>query len=235
MGCAEENARDAKKVRDELMFMKKSPGVELRVDATTGELMVKTKTLMKRYFGAPEKTAEAMTDDGFYRMGDTIVHDGTVDDDDEMRFQVMSRQKNVIITAEGYAFAQYIEDALMEHEGVSGAVVVGADKHGSTYKLPVAFVTTHEEMERNEKYVLVDALMSMVARQRSEHEVPAHVFVLDSIPKGGVGKVDRTALTEMANHYLNDIERVAEEKISGADHMMAFEFQRLQLQRQSSQ
>lgn len=238
VACTEENANNVQLVRDELLYMNKTPTVQHRVDPATGELLVKTPGCMQKYFGAADKTAEVMTDDGFYRMGDTVHVAHDEGESGALRFMVVARNKQVIVTEGGYVFPQYIEDVLLEHEDVIGAVVVGADVTGSAYKRPVAFVTTRRELDVCRKHELVDALLQMVATKRDAREVPAKVFVLDSIPKSGVGKVNRTELTAMANSYFNDIERV-DEKLATADSSMRyvedFESQPPLLRRQSSQ
>ncbi len=69
-------------------------GVEVKL-ADDGEIMVRGPILMKGYRKDPEKTAEAITDDGWILTGDI----GTVDEDGY--FTIIDRKKELIINAGG--------------------------------------------------------------------------------------------------------------------------------------
>ena len=71
-----------------------SPGVELKL-ADDGELLARSKVVMVGYRNLPEKTAEALDDDGWLHTGDvaTIDEDGYV--------TLIDRKKELIINAAG--------------------------------------------------------------------------------------------------------------------------------------
>lgn len=46
------------------------PGVQVRIDPTNNEILVKGKTVMSGYYNKPEETRKAFTEDGFFRTGD---------------------------------------------------------------------------------------------------------------------------------------------------------------------
>ncbi|MHB8531973.1 MAG: AMP-dependent synthetase/ligase [Solirubrobacteraceae bacterium] len=71
-----------------------APGVELKLD-TDGELLIRSEVVMKGYRNLPEKTAEAMTDDGWLRTGDI----GEFDEDGYLK--IIDRKKELIISAAG--------------------------------------------------------------------------------------------------------------------------------------
>ena len=214
--CIEENCNDLEKIKHELMHLKMNPSVQHKTDEITGELYVKSNALMKGYYDDPIKTAQAFTDDGFYKTGDTINIADDQDDKDEnddiLRFMVVSRNKQVIVAENGrFIFPQYIEDELLEHDMVNGAVVVGIDcrlLYGdnccdeiNAYKHPVAFVRTNKRLytDKQREY-LIEELMELCL-DRNENEVPYKIFLIDDIPRVDIGKVDRNKLEKFANEY----------------------------------
>jgi long-chain acyl-CoA synthetase len=71
-----------------------APGVELKLDSD-GEVLIKSDVVMLGYRNLPDKTAEAMTDDGWLRTGDI----GQFDDDGYLK--IIDRKKEIIINAAG--------------------------------------------------------------------------------------------------------------------------------------
>jgi len=71
-----------------------TPGVEIRL-AEDGEVQVKSRVVMSGYRNLPDKTAEAMSDDGWLSTGDI----GEIDDDGYLK--IVDRKKELIISAAG--------------------------------------------------------------------------------------------------------------------------------------
>jgi long-subunit acyl-CoA synthetase (AMP-forming) len=71
-----------------------TPGVEIKLD-TDGEVLVKSDVVMVGYRNLPDKTAEAMTEDGWLRTGDI----GELDEDNYLK--IVDRKKELIINAAG--------------------------------------------------------------------------------------------------------------------------------------
>jgi long-subunit acyl-CoA synthetase (AMP-forming) len=73
---------------------KASPGAELKV-AADGELLMRSKVVMVGYRNLPERTAEALDDEGWLHTGDVA----TIDDDGYVT--IVDRKKELIISAGG--------------------------------------------------------------------------------------------------------------------------------------
>jgi long-chain acyl-CoA synthetase len=95
------------------------PGVSVRI-AEDGEILVKGKIIFAGYWNAESATAEAFTDDGWYRTGDL----GQLDD--EGFLTITGRKKEIIVTAGGKNVAPTVmEDRLRTNVLVSQCMVVG--------------------------------------------------------------------------------------------------------------
>jgi long-chain acyl-CoA synthetase len=81
-------------------------GIEMRI-ADGGEIQFRGATLFKGYWDSPEKTAEAFTDDGWYRTGDIGHLDGGG------RLILSGRIKDIIVLPNGFnVYPEDLENAL---------------------------------------------------------------------------------------------------------------------------
>ncbi len=93
------------------------PGIEMRI-ADDGEVQFRGPTVFRGYWDEPEKTAEAFTEDGWYRSGD-IGHL-----DPGGRLVLSGRKKDMIVLPNGFnVYPEDIENAL-RIEGIRDSVVL---------------------------------------------------------------------------------------------------------------
>jgi long-chain acyl-CoA synthetase len=97
----------------------KMPNVEVRF-AADGELEVKGPSIFKGYWKKPKETAEAFTEDGWFKTGDI----GNIDGDGYL--SITDRKKELLKTSGGKLIApQPIENKLKANSLVSNAAMVG--------------------------------------------------------------------------------------------------------------
>ena len=93
---------------------------EVKLDPATGEILVRGKNVFAGYLNLPEKTAEALTPDGWLHTGDV----GVVDADGY--FRITDRMKDIIITAGGKNITpSELENDLKFSPFITDAVVIG--------------------------------------------------------------------------------------------------------------
>ncbi len=119
------------------------PGVEIKIndpDPKTGEgeIWVKGPNVMHGYYKDPEKTAEVLTEDGWFRTGDL----GLIDEDGFLF--IKGRLKNMILGPSGEnIYPEQIESVLNEFECVSESLVY--DDNG---KITARVFLNYEEIDR---------------------------------------------------------------------------------------
>jgi len=112
---------------------KPNPLVEVKI-GEGGEVLVRSPTTMIGYYKEPEKTAEALDEDGFLRTGDV----GVIEPDGSLR--ITGRIKEIFKTAKGKYVAPFpIESKLLADAHVEQCCVVG-----NAMPQPIALVALSE-------------------------------------------------------------------------------------------
>ena len=162
------------------------PGVVMRIvdpltgdDAPpgeTGEICVKAPTAMSGYFRAPDRTAEAMTADGFLRTGDGgYVRDGYL--------YLRDRIKDMVITGGENVYPVEVEKVLVACPGVADVAGVGvpSDLWGETVKAVV--VPTEVGATTGE------AVVEFARMHLAGYKCPTSVELVSVLPRNASGKL----------------------------------------------
>jgi long-chain acyl-CoA synthetase len=149
-----------------------------------GELIVRGPQVMLGYHGKPEETAEVLRG-GWYHSGDLARSDP------HGYLTITGRIKELIIRGGENIYPAEVEQAIVEHDAVLDAAVVG-QPDDALGEVVVAFVVLHEGAT-----VDADALGHFVRERLAEFKVPAALHVIDEIPRTGSGKIQRHRLREL--------------------------------------
>jgi malonyl-CoA/methylmalonyl-CoA synthetase len=158
------------------------PGVELRL-ADNGEIHLRGPNVFGGYWGRPEATAAAFTDDGWFRTGDVGEHDA------DGYLRLVGRARELIITGGLNVYPREVEDVLLEHPAVAEVAVAGvADAEWGEV------VTAWVVPARAASPPAPAELTGFAAERLARFKCPRHVVFVDALPRNALGKVLRHEL-----------------------------------------
>jgi fatty-acyl-CoA synthase len=177
---------------DAVVRVRDTAAGELAKPDVLGEIEIKAPSRFLRYFHNPQATADAMTDDGFFRTGDLGRLRGNGSFIYETRAGDAMRLGGFLV-APGE-----IEDELKSCKGVTDAQVVEVDLKGQARC--VAFVIADAVTMPKE-----DQLTAHLRERLAGYKVPARIFLVEAFPviesANGI-KIQRGKLREMAMERL---------------------------------
>lgn len=153
-------------------------------DGTTGEMWIKGPNVCAGYWRRPEATAAAWRD-GWFRTGDLGVRarDGYI--------TLQGRRSDLIVSGGFKIDPREVEEALLEHRGISDAAVVGMPD-AVRGEVPVAYVvvdpTSFDE----------SAVTARLRSQIASFKQPRVFVRVDAIPRTTLGKVQKHLLPPVA-------------------------------------
>ncbi|WP_221933541.1 long-chain-fatty-acid--CoA ligase [Aeromicrobium piscarium] len=166
------------------------PGIEVRVCderdvdlpvGEVGELLVRGFSVMAGYWNRPEADAKDLAG-GWFHTGDL----GRLDEDGYLT--IVDRVKDLIIRGGYNVYPREVEEVLYEHPDVVEVAVIGIpdDRYGEEVAAVIA-LRPGSDLDTTE--------LRLWAKERlSAYKVPHEVRFVDSLPKGGTGKIQKRAL-----------------------------------------
>ncbi|MTI30018.1 long-chain-fatty-acid--CoA ligase, partial [Xanthovirga aplysinae] len=149
-----------------------------------GEIIIRGHNVMKGYYKRPDANKQVFEGNWF--------HTGDVGKmDDEGFFYIVDRTKDMIIRGGYNVYPREIEEALIQHEAVSLAAVIGIphDTHGEEIK---AYVILKEGANTD-----VEELIHWTKERIASYKYPRIIEIVDSLPMTATGKILKKELRKM--------------------------------------
>lgn len=178
------------------------PGVEVKIDDETGELMVKGDNVMKGYYNQPELTAQAVEPDGWLHTGDIakIDKDGYI--------FITGRIKNMIVLNGGKkVFPEEVEAILAQSDKFQELCVVGTKRSGGqkngTEDVTVVIVPKQELLEEypNDEDLLKVCRTEVkeLSKKLSSYKHPTSIVLSRTLlPRTATSKIKRKEVKQLA-------------------------------------
>ncbi len=145
-----------------------------------GELWIRGPWVTKEYFMRPDANEEDF-EDGWLKTGDVV----TVDT--EGYIQIVDRAKDVIKSGGEWISSVELENAIMAHDSVAEAAVVGVP-HEKWQERPVAFVVAAEGADED---TIREEVMELLRDEYPKWWLPDAIEFIDEVPKTATGKFSK--------------------------------------------
>ena len=155
-----------------------------------GELMIRGANVTRGYYKNPEATREALEPDGWLHTGDIALCDK------DGFFFITGRIKELIIKGGENIAPREIDEALYEHPAVLEAAGFGVPdtRYGQEVMACVALKPGASCTEAE--------LTETVTTKLGGFKSPKRILILDELPKGPSGKIQRLKLPDLVQDQL---------------------------------
>lgn len=147
----------------------------------TGEIVIRGPNVTAGYENNPKANAEAFAD-GWFRTGDQGVMDA------DGYVSITGRLKEIINRGGEKVSPREVDEILMDHPAVAQVVCFGMP-HPKLGEEVAAAVVLREGQSASER-----DLQAFVSARAAEFKVPKKILLMDEIPKGATGKLQRIGL-----------------------------------------
>jgi len=165
--------------------------VRTRAPITTeepGEIQVRGPHVFKGYWQRDEATAEAFDADGWFNTGDLGSRSA------DGYFTISGRARELIITGGYNVYPREVEEVLETHPAVAEAAVLGLPDPEFGEQVTAAVVL--RDSGSLEGDALLAELTAHCRDQLASYKKPRRVFVVESLPRNALGKVQKHVLRE---------------------------------------
>src|SRR5690606_8585186 len=155
-----------------------------------GEIACRGFGVMKGYYNMPEKTREALDEDGWFYSGDL----GTLDEQGNVR--IVGRKKEMIIRGGYNIYPREIEEVFYTHPDVMEVAIVGLPDT-VLGEISCACVKVKPNTSPS-----VEELLAFIRPRVADYKVPDKLLILDEFPMTASGKIRKITLQEQLKEKL---------------------------------
>lgn len=156
---------------------------EVITDGMEGEIQMKGATVFKEYWDKPKATAEAFTDDGWFKSGDIAVFE-------EGSYRILGRNSVDIIKSGGYKIsALEIEEVLRKHPMIRDCGVVGIPDEEWGEVIGASLILKEDSID-------FENLKEWLGERLPSYEIPRKFIIQKDLPRNVMGKVTKNELKE---------------------------------------
>jgi acyl-CoA synthetase (AMP-forming)/AMP-acid ligase II len=148
-----------------------------------GEVVIRGPNVTAGYESNPKANEEAFTH-GWFRTGDLGVLDK------EGYLAITGRKKEIINRGGEKISPREVDEVLLDHPAVAQVVTFGVP-HAKLGEDVAAAVVLKPDAQADEK-----AIRAFAAERLADFKVPRQVLIMDELPKGATGKVQRIGLAQ---------------------------------------
>ena len=156
-------------------------GTRVTAPGERGEIRVRGPQFAKRYRNRPDETKAAIRD-GWLYTGDIGLFD-----EDGYLF-VVDRKKEMILVGGYNVYPREIDELLFKHPSILEAATVSVPDSFSGEAIKVFIVLKPGQT------LDLDGLLAYCRDNLVKYKIPKHVEFVTSLPRSGVGKIDKLAL-----------------------------------------
>jgi fatty-acyl-CoA synthase len=149
-----------------------------------GEIACRSFGVMKGYYNMPEKTAEALDEQGWFYTGDL----GTLDEHGYLR--IVGRKKEMIIRGGYNIYPIEIEDVLYSHQDVLEAAIVGLPDT-VLGEISCACIKLKPNAVADQ-----DSLLEFIKQKVANYKAPDKLIIMEDLPMTASGKIRKASLQE---------------------------------------
>lgn len=150
-----------------------------------GEMWFRGPQVTSGYYGKPEETAQAITEDGWLKSGDIVYMD------EDGYFFVVDRKKDMIISSGYNIYPREIEEVFYQHPKVNKVAAIGIPEEKRGENVGVYISLKPGETATPEEF------MEFCKPKLAKYKWPTVIEIWDELPESNIGKLLKRALRDM--------------------------------------
>ncbi len=152
-----------------------------------GEIQIKGPNILRAYLNLPQATEQAIQQ-GWYATGDLAYRD------QEGYYWVVGRARELIISGGENVYPAEVETLLEQHAAIAQAAVIGLPDHQWGEIVCAAVVLRPDTAAPT-----LEELQAFMHEKLARFKQPRRLFVLDTLPRTALGKVQKSVLCDQLN------------------------------------